>query len=219
MDIFKNVKTVFFDYDGTIHNSMYIYKPALKKAYNYLIQEGVVEDRDLKDEEIKYWLGFNSIEMWKRFIPGLPEDIKTKAREIVGDEMKKSVKEQRAVLYEGALETLSYLKKRGYHLVFVSNCGQYYKDIHNEAFGLDKYFEELAYAEEYKFVPKYEYLKEVMKKYPKDMVMVGDRYHDIKAGKNNNIYTIGCDYGFATEGELKEADLIIWDIREIKKYL
>ncbi|WMJ79925.1 HAD family hydrolase [Clostridium sp. MB40-C1] len=219
MDIFKNIKTVFFDYDGTIHNSMHIYKPALQKAYNYIIQEGVVEDRELKDEEIKYWLGFNSIEMWKRFIPNLPKDIKTKAKEIVGDEMKKLVREKKAVLYEGALETLSYLKEKGYHLVFVSNCGYYYRDIHNKAFNLEDYFEEMACAEEYKFIPKYEYLKEVIKKYPKDMVMVGDRHHDIKAGKFNHIYTIGCDYGFATEGELKEADIIIRDINEIKKYL
>jgi phosphoglycolate phosphatase-like HAD superfamily hydrolase len=37
-------------------------------------------------------------------------------------------------------------------------------------------------------------------------VMVGDRHSDIEAGKVNGLYTIACDFGFATEGELDGAD-------------
>ncbi|MCY6370151.1 HAD family hydrolase [Clostridium ganghwense] len=219
MDIFKNVKTIFFDYDGTLHDSMNIYKPALNKAYSYLVEEGLAEPRDLKDEEIKYWLGFNSIDMWAKFMPELSKEMQTKARKMVGAEMKSLVEQKKAALYEGALETLEYLKSKGYRLVFVSNCSHYYKDMHNEAFNLDKYFEELACAQQYEYIPKYEFLAKVMTKYPKNMVIVGDRHHDMKAGKMNNIYTIGCDYGFGLEGELDEADIIIKDIRELKEYL
>lgn len=219
MDKLKNIKTIFFDYDGTLHDSMYIYKSALKKAYAYLVSEGLAEERELTDEEIKYWLGFNSIDMWEKFMPELSKEMQQKARKMVGEEMKALVKENKAALYEGAIDTLEYLKSKGYNLVFVSNCSYYYKDIHNKAFGLDKYFQELACAEEYEYIPKYEFLKEVMKKYPKDMVIVGDRHHDMKAGKMNNLYTIGCDYGFGEEQELEEADLIIKDIRELKEYL
>lgn len=219
MDKLKNIKTIFFDYDGTLHDSMHIYKSALKKAYSYLVNEGLAEARELTDEEIKYWLGFNSIDMWEKFMPELSKEMQKKARKMVGEEMKALVRENKAALYEGAIETLGYLKSKGYNLAFVSNCSHYYKDIHNKAFSLDKYFEELACAEEYEYIPKYEFLKEVMKKYPKDMVIVGDRHHDMKAGKMNNIYTIGCEYGFGEEEELEEADFIIKDIRELKEYL
>lgn len=219
MSVLKNIKTVFFDYDGTLHDSMKIYKPALIKAYSYLVAKKMATKRTLKDEEIKYWLGFNSKEMWKNFMPNLPLKMQDEARNMVGEEMKSCVKNNKAKLYEGALETLNYLKNKGYHIVFVSNCSNYYKDIHNEAFKLDEYFEELACAQEYKYVPKYEFLSKVMKKYPKDMVIIGDRYHDMEAGKINNIYTIGCEYGFGGSKEVSNADFVIKDIRELKKYL
>ena len=31
---------IIFDYDGTLHNSIKIYGPAFRKAYEYLIKEG-----------------------------------------------------------------------------------------------------------------------------------------------------------------------------------
>ncbi|MCY6484889.1 HAD family hydrolase [Clostridium aestuarii] len=215
---FRKIKTIFFDYDGTIHNSMEIYGPAFRKAYNYLVEGGFAEQREWKDEEIQYWLGFTSVEMWKEFLPELSDEIKEKARKTVGYEMKSLIESKKAILYDGAEETLQYLKDKGYHLVFISNCSNYYKDTHNEVFSLDKYFEKLVCAEEHDFIPKYEVLGKVMKEYPDEMVMVGDRKHDMKAGKMNNIYTIGCSYGFALDGELDEADLIIKDIRELKEY-
>lgn len=219
MSILKNVKTIFFDYDGTLHDSMKIYKPALKKAYSYLVHEKMAIKRTLKDEEIKYWLGFNSKDMWKKFMPNLSLEMQDKARKMVGEEMKSCVKNNKAKLYEGALETLKYLKNKGYHIVFVSNCSNYYKDIHNKAFKLDEYFEELACAEEYNYIPKYEFLSKIIKNYPKDMVIVGDRYHDIEAGKINKIHTIGCEYGFGEKKETANADFVIKDIRELKTYL
>ena len=40
--------------------------------------------------------------------------------------------------------------------------------------------------------------------------MIGDRYHDIKAGKANNIQTVGVLWGYGAQEELIEAgaDLI-----------
>ena len=51
------------------------------------------------------------------------------------------------------------------------------------------------------------------------MVIVGDRRQDIEAGEKNNLITIGCRYGFGDWEELKEADYIIDDIRELEKLL
>ena len=122
-------------------------------------------------------------------------------------------------LYEGALDTLKYLKSRGYRLVFISNCKLSYRDCHSTLFSLGDYFEELACSEEYNFIPKYEILREIKGKYSEEMIVIGDRFQDIEAGKKNDIYTIGCSYGFSLEGELDEADLIIKNISELKKYL
>lgn len=216
---FKSIKTIFFDYDGTLHNSINIYAPAFRKAYDFLVNEGLAKSRDWSDKEISYWLGFNPQEMWENFMPSLSEDLREKCSSIIGEEMKIQIEEEKPSLYEGALETLEYLKDKGYHLVFISNCKNYYKEFHNRMFKLDRYFESLVCSDEYDFIPKYEILKAIKDKYPENMAIVGDRRQDIEAGIKNNIYTIGCTYGFALKKELDEADMLIDNIEELTKYL
>lgn len=216
---FNNIKTIFFDYDGTIHNSIKIYGPAFRKAYAYLVEQGLAEERDWSDKEISYWLGFNPHEMWKNFTPDLEENIRIKCSTMIGEKMNSLTEKGRPELYEGAIDTLNYLKSKGYRLVFISNCKMSYRDCHNKLFNLEEYFEELVCSEEYNFIPKYEILEDIKHKYPEKMVIIGDRFHDMEAGKKNGIYTIGCSYGFSLVGELNEADLIIENINELKKYL
>ena len=74
-------------------------------------------------------------------------------------------------------------------------------------------------SEEYGFAPKQEILRDIKMKYPKEMVIVGDRIQDILAGKENDIYTIGCKYGFSFPGELNGADAVIERIVDLKKLL
>jgi len=33
----EGIKTIYFDYDGTLHNSNKIYAPAFRKAYDFLV--------------------------------------------------------------------------------------------------------------------------------------------------------------------------------------
>lgn len=219
MAIFKNVKSIFFDYDGTLHDSIHIYAPAFKKAYAYLVQNGLAKEKKWTYQEIAYWLGFNSKEMWDRFMPDLDESEKSICSTVIGSEMLTQMKSYQAVLYPHALNTLKYLKQKGYQLVFISNCRIYYRDMAREQFGLEDYFEEMVCSEEYDFIPKHAILNKIMNKYTSDKVIIGDRIQDIEAGKRNGIYTIGCTYGFNSGNELEEADVLIDDICDLKKYL
>lgn len=216
---FENIRTLFFDYDGTLHNSIKIYGPAFRKAYDYLMANGLAENRQWTDKEISYWLGFNPRDMWRTFMPQLDEAVKSACSTIIGDEMNKLIKKGKTELYEGALETLAYLKDRGYKLVFISNCKTLYKDHHRQLFQLDQYFEEFACSEEYDFIPKQDILKIIKSKYPENMAIIGDRNQDIEAGVRNKIFTIGCRYGFPHIGELDDADMLIDDIRELNYLL
>lgn len=216
---FKEVKTLFFDYDGTLHNTIKIYGTAFRKAYDYLVEKKLAQAKEWKDSEIAYFLGFNSTEMWNNLMPSLQPQIQDHCRNIISAEMKAQIYSKQAELYDGAVETLQYLKEKGYHLVFISNCRAYYREANREVFELDRFFDEMICSEEHDDIPKYEILAKVKKKYPKEMVIIGDRIHDMEAGKNNAIYTIGCSYGFAQPDELKEADFIINDITELKKLL
>lgn len=217
--MFENVKTVFFDYDGTINESIKLYAPAFRKAYKFLVDKQLAEDREYTEEQIAYWLGFSSKEMWENFMPDLDKETRDMTSKMIGKEMEKQLAEDKAALYDGAIDTLKYLKDKGYKLVFISNCGIYYRDMMKKSFRLDDYFQEMACSEEYEYIPKHEILYKIKEKYPKDMVIVGDRIHDMEAGKKNNIYTIGCNYGYGSKEELKEADVVIENITDIKNIL
>lgn len=213
---FKDVKTLFFDYDGTLHNSMAIYEPAFLKAYQYLLDNDYVKPYPWTSVEISRFLGQTPKDMWDKFGKDLPETIKAKASQMISLEMARLIKDNQAILYDGALETLQILKDRGYQLVFISNCKQYYLDAHTDAFNLGKLFDLMVCSETFDVEEKHLVLANIIKDFPKDYVIIGDRYHDMDAGNYNQIYKIGCRYGFGDAEELADADVIIDDINALR---
>ncbi|MFP4478654.1 MAG: HAD family hydrolase [Candidatus Izemoplasmatales bacterium] len=212
----KNTKTIFLDYDGTLHNSMDIYKPAFLNAFEWLVKENHMEDKNWTDEEISQFLGQSPKEMWDGFGHGLSQSIKSGGSQRIGQTMQKLLEQKKASLFDGAIDTLQYLKNKGYTLVFISNCTNQYMNKHKETFNLDHYFDAFFNAEMFDYLPKEDILSQVKDQFKEPMVIIGDRLHDIKAGKDNDIYTIGCAYGFGTKEEMEQADLVIDDIKELK---
>ena len=209
------IRTIFLDYDGTLHDSLKIYARAFKKAYAYLEKEGLAEEREWTDKEISYWLGYNAKDMWKNFKPDLGPELRQYCSNMIGSEMKRLIEEGEPVLYDGALDTLAYLKNKGYQMVFISNCNYYYMDNHRKLFRLDRYFKDFICSEDYGFRPKHEIINSVKSRYDEKMVIIGDRKQDMEAGSQNGIYTIGCKYGYARKDELKEADILIDRISDL----
>lgn len=96
------VKTIIFDYDGTIHNTLGIYEPAFREAYQWLAEQNVVEEQKIETAQIAGWLGLNSKEMWDTFLPELDQRYKDQASAIVGDSMVRQIRKHRAVWYPGS---------------------------------------------------------------------------------------------------------------------
>ncbi len=206
---------LIFDYDGTLHNTMKIYEPAFRKAYAYLVSIGKAEDRAIKSSEISSWLGYSGEEMWKRFLPELEQQYREKARKIIGKHMAESLDNGEAELFCGTKEVLSELKSHGHTLIFLSNCRVLYQERHSKNFGLDEFFDVFYPAERFEFIPKYKIFRQFKDDYEGDFVMIGDRFHDMEVAEKNNIFSIGCAYGYGNESELKNADVIIESVKEI----
>ena len=213
----SDVKTIIFDWDGTLHESLHIYKPAFLEAYKYLVENKYVQKYDWKDSEIAAFLGKNPKEMWESFTPKLPEDVIKKGSSIISEHMFKLIKEGKAILYPGALDVLSKLKEAGYVLVYLSNSKIYYMDAMKSAFNLDKYFDYILCSEIYDYIPKPDILAKVKKDFPKKILMIGDRGLDIDTGTLNDAYTIGCLYGYGSFAELNHADKYISSIIDLIK--
>ncbi len=207
--------TVFFDYDGTLHNSMAIYGPAFRAAYAWLVEEGHMPPREFDDEWISHWLGWTTENMWTTFAPELPEPVWRHAAQIVGSEMGRLTSEGTARLFAGAKEMLAQLKAEGYQLCFLSNCRTAYMNVHIQTFGLDEYFDAFYWAEGYNEIPKWQIYQQVANRHAYPQVMVGDRFHDIEVATKAGIPAIGCAYGFNLEGELDAATLVVNDVSEI----
>lgn len=205
-----------FDYDGTIHNTIEIYEEAFRSTFQWLVAEGVTYDEEIPTKKIESWLGMNSREMWKSFRPDMPEQIREKASLIIGRKMVELIKSGRAKWYDGAEETLDDLKQKGYRMVILSNCKKNYRDVNREVFGMDRWFEEFYDCESFEFRSKNEIMKEIMKTYEESPVVIGDRHTDVECSKAVGGASVGCCYGYGTVEELKDADICIGDIRELK---
>lgn len=198
--------TIFFDFDGTLHDSMAIYGPAFRCAYDWLVQEGHMPKQDFSDEWISQWLGFTVEQMWTTFAPQLDEAIWRQAAAIVGREMDERTARGQARLFAGVPEALTQLKDEGYTLAFLSNCRIDYCRVHRSLFNLDQWFSAYYCAEAFSDIPKWQIYQQVANLHAFPHVMVGDRFHDQEVAIKSSIPFVGCAYGFAREGELDKVD-------------
>lgn len=213
------IKTIVFDWDGTLHNTKKLYGKSFRHAYKWLVSEGLAPEREYTDDDVTIYLGMNPYDMWNKFMPDLDADKKQHGAKLIGSRMDEIVSEGNAVLYDGVTETLDKLKEQGYSLVILSNCRHAYMEAHKKAFALERWFDGFYAAEDYNFIPKDEIFKKVMEEHKGDFVMVGDRKADIDTGVKNQVYTIGCTYGFGNAKELEEADILIDNITKLPDVL
>jgi phosphoglycolate phosphatase len=219
MSLFKDVKTIIFDYDGTLHQSMDIYYPAFLKAYQFLVKEKHMTTKTWLQNDVKHFLGQNPKEMWQTFLPDADDMIRHQASTIIKDEMIDQIKNYKAKLYEGTFEVLTYLKQKGYHLIYLSNANNYYMHIHKEVFNLGDYFDLMLTSQMFDYQPKDVMLKSILDQLEKEVIVIGDRHYDIHAAQALHLRSIGCLYGYGHLDELKDASVKINDIRELLSIL
>jgi len=206
---------IIFDYDGTLHDTMVIYGLAFRKAYKYLVDCELVEEKHFEDDDIKKWLGYTSVDMWNNFLPNIDDSYKDKASKMIGEEMLELTSSGRANIYDGSIDTLKVLKNRGHKLIFLSNCKIKYMNTHRKTFGLDDVFDDFYCAEEYPNTPKYEIFNHIKKKYTGNFIIIGDRFHDMEIAEKHNLKSIACTYGYGTYDEIKNANYKIDSIYDI----
>lgn len=131
-------------------------------------------------------------------------------------------------VYPGAADLLATLKRRGKIIALATSKPQMYAEQIIERFALAPYFDLVVGATmDEQRSTKDAVIAEVLKQLDitdaqkANVVMVGDRKHDVLGAAKNGINTVGIRLGYAEEGELEEAGAvyIAEDIADLENYL
>ncbi len=215
----KAIKTVLFDWDGTLHDTIHIYEPAFRKAIDFLVHDGYLPKREWNVEDIKRFIGMSPTAMWSTFKPSLDPNIIAKASAMISQTMQSLIEQNQGRLYSDVVETLTYLKEKGYYLVYLSNSKTYYMELMKDHFDLGRFFDRFECSEMHDYLPKQQILTKIKEQLPQAMAMVGDRIIDIETGKMNGCLTFACDYGYGPKEELVDADIHLSKLIQLKDYL
>ncbi|MBQ3404233.1 MAG: HAD hydrolase-like protein [Oscillospiraceae bacterium] len=218
---------LIFDYDGTVHDTMAIYRPAVLETAAELGKKYPELPAPVPDEaRIRGWIGMRTEEMWLDFRPDLPACVRQKAGERVGRLME-TLMETEGRWYSGAAESLEKLRAAGHTMIVLSSCTRAYALAHWTRFGMGRWFDAFLACDDYPEPGKGQVLKLLLNSpgYAlaraavcpdaertgravggrSSAVMLGDRGYDAAAAEENGISFIACAYGFSSVRELEGA--------------
>jgi phosphoglycolate phosphatase len=207
---------VIFDMDGTLVKTEEVALPAFKQTFKHLKEEGVLDGEIPTDDELKSVFGMTLEEIWNQLLPGKSEEVKKRTDELMLKNELDLIREGDFHLYPKVKETLQQLRQEGITLFVASNgLDPYIRGI-CERFEITDWFLDLYSAGRFQTETKDDLVAKLLADFQvEEAIMVGDRKSDVKAGLANNLYTIGCNYGFSDEGELEGAHKIVSNFDEI----
>ncbi|MDO5041186.1 MAG: HAD family hydrolase [Peptoniphilus sp.] len=211
------IKSIIFDFDGTLHDTMKIYYPAFTSGVEILKSHGYAKDFDLDEANIKKFLGEKPDYAYNLIAKDAPRDLVKEVMKHVGTGMEANM-DSVGELYPHAEETLKKLYGH-YDLYIMSNCRIRYLEKALDSYGIRKYFKAYFMGETFEYLPKADILKQERKDMREEILFVGDRYHDIEAAVANEVPSVFAKYGFGSEIEGLRATYKIDSIEELTDIL
>ena len=112
-------------------------------------------------------------------------------------------------VYADVVNMLDELKSHSYSLFVATSKVEAYAEKILQHFSLDSYFIKIRGSQpDGRFDDKSNLLNDLVKTHnlsPNQIIMVGDRKHDIVAAKKNSVLSLGITYGYGSMKELEEA--------------
>ncbi len=196
-------KAILFDLDGTLTDS----GEGITKSVQYALEKVGKPEPDL--QKLRIFVGPPLLEQFQEYA-GIDEETARKAVEIYRERYA-PVGIYENELYLGIPEMLSGLKQRGYKLAIASSKPENFVKIVAEYFHIDSYFDEMVGSEpEGRRTNKTEVIEETLKRlgfseHRDQVIMVGDKEHDVFGARCAGLECIAVSYGYGNEEELKNA--------------
>lgn len=214
----RMIKYILFDLDGTLTDP----EEGITKSLQYALRRMGVEVEDLTAlrRHIGPPLKEGLMEFW-----GFDEE-KTEEAIVWYREYFSEKGMYQNKVYTGIKEVLEVLAANEKKLILATSKAEKYAKLIMDHFGLDKYFVDMCGASmDGSRGKKGDVIRYALDKNnitnQDEVIMVGDRMHDILGAKENGIKSIGVLYGFGSREELNSAgaDKIAGNMDELKRML
>lgn len=210
------VQSIIFDMDGTLFQTDKILERSLHDAFNYLrsLSKWEGETPLAKYREI---MGVPLPQVWETLLPLHSNEIRELTDAFFLERLIEHIKSGEGALYPNVKEVFDYLKEINCSIYIASNgLTQYLKAIVSY-YQLDNWVTETFSIQQIQSLNKSDLVQSIVAKYGiTHAAVVGDRLSDIKAAKDNGLIAIGCNFDFARDDELAQADYVIDDLIELK---
>ncbi|MCZ0874922.1 HAD hydrolase-like protein [Peribacillus sp. AS_2] len=207
-------KAIIFDMDGTLFQTNLILEPALEATFEVLRKENLW-DKKTPIEQYRGIMGVPLPVVWETLCPNHSLEIRVKSNEIFHKKLIELIQAQKGALYAGVESTLNELSKK-YPLFIASNGQIEYLQAIVETYNLDRFIQDTYSIQLIKFGNKSDLVQMVKNKNQIEKgYVVGDRSSDISAAKDNELIAVGVNFDFAQEDELKQADFVVNNFKEI----
>ncbi|MEO4052622.1 NIF family HAD-type phosphatase [Solibacillus sp. CAU 1738] len=210
------IQSIIFDMDGTLFQTDKILELALDDTFNYL--------RSLKKwdtitpiDQYRGIMGVPLPKVWEVLLPNHSQEEREQTDAYFLARLVENIKSGKGALYPHVEEVFRYLKANNCSIYIASNGLTEYLQAIVSYYNLDKWVTETFSIQQIQTLDKGDLVKSIIKKYDlKKAAVVGDRLSDINAAKANGLLAIGCNFDFAQENELAQADFVIDDLMELK---
>lgn len=212
-------QAIIFDMDGTLFQTDNILEVSLDDVFSRLRSLNKW-NTDTPIDQYRKILGVPLPKVWEKLLPQHSDEERAKVDAYFLERLIENIRSGKGALYPNVKEVFRYLKENNYSIYIASNGLTDYLNTIVSYYHLDRWVTETFSIQQIQSLNKSDLVHRIVKKYGITTgAVVGDRLSDINAAKDNGLVSIGCNFDFAQEDELSQADVVIDDLIDLQSII
>lgn len=205
--------------DGTLFQTEKILELSLDDTFDYL--RSLDEWRgETPIDTYRNIMGIPLPKVWETLLPNHSIEVRNQMNDYFLERLIENITKGKGALYPNVKEVFQSLKENNHPIFIASNGLTDYLQAIVSYYNLDHWVTETFSIQQIQTLDKADLVHEILQKYNiSKAAVVGDRISDIRAAKHNGLLSIGCNFDFAREDELSQAEIIIEDLLDLPEQI